>query len=163
MLTFIDPAASRGHVRTVWSKRWNGHVAPLALMQAHLFIVRQLARVNARLAESARLAEFASGYLVNEPQVVPDDLAEGSQYEPEPFSESRAQHSPAWHSEFRTGHVVGIDVEALLSAGFVLADVEAWSIDAAEFMPAGACVGLDAGKILRFAAPLLCSRWVSWR
>lgn len=116
MLTFVEPAASRGHVRAVWSQRWKGHVAPLALVKAHLFVLRQLSRVRVENALRARLAEFSRGYLVTEPASEPA------------FSERRGRYQ----SRARGGACL-----YTFRFGLRFVDMAGGDLDSPDFLPSG--------------------------
>lgn len=81
-----------------------------------------------------------------------------------PFAASRASHSPKWHAQFGTGRPCGVDHRGLLASGgdVEFGDVASWSIDAPEFMPAGACVAIEKWCGDRFVAPLVWSRGAWW-
>ncbi len=119
-------AASRGHVRAVWSQRCKGFAAPLELIRAHLLALRKLAALVSREAERRRLEAWRRGYLVTD--------GEGAQgVEPPEFAAARARHQYGFDRLTTTG--------AELPRG--LRGVEWWGsagqIDATGWMAGGSC------------------------
>lgn len=120
-------AASRGHVRAVWSQRCKGFAVSVGLLRAHLLTLRKLAALEAREVERRRLAAWAAGYLVSDYACL-DDQDEGG-----PFVSARARHQYGFDRLTTTG--------AELPRG--LRGVDWWGsagqIDATGWMAGGSC------------------------
>lgn len=134
MEIILGTAASRGHVRAVFSDRCKGFAAPLALVEANLRAVvrsifaersayNELAIDLARVDLRARLAAEMSDYLVTEPDCEPV------------FSESRSFYVGGFHAQFMTA-----GRQWPLSCAW--RDMAGGPLDSPDILPAGACKAL---------------------
>lgn len=149
MDNILSTAASRGHVRAVFSGRCKGFAAPLALIEANLrAVVRSILATrkaeNEKAIDSARddlrarLAAEMAGYLVTEPDCEPV------------FSESRSFYDGGMYPQFVTAG-------RQWPLGCAWRDLAGGPLDSPDVFPAGACVA-NKGDALWAPSQLVAHR-----
>jgi len=135
-------AASRGHVRAVFSERCRGFAAPLDLVRVHL---RAVGRLIDRMDSELRALEMRgrvrgafADYLVSD--AAPCELSEAEMVACWPFVAGRAAFAFSGRREW---HQIGINrlcvtgSRSPIEAGY--RDVAGGPLDAPDCLPAGAC------------------------